>query len=191
LSYRENLREGVSGTPDASPRRREAKVGPRVLALLENSIGVKLLLLTRLKTLGYQATIMSSPAAFRERVAAEAFDWIILDGAALPSVRRRFLDHLQRHRGEARIVWCGKPPRRTRVPLETIFEKPLRYDEIERFFSRWTPPDSDSARTSGPEIQWKPVGKRKEALHDGGWQGRGAGTDIRSGSGTSEGDDKQ
>jgi hypothetical protein len=166
-------------------------VGPRVLALLENSIGVKLLLLTRLKTLGYQATIMSSPAAFREQVAADAFDWIILDDAALPPARRRFLDYLQRHRREARIVWCGKPPRRTRVPIETIFEKPLRYDEIERFFSRWTSPDPGCERKSGSVIQWMPVGHRKEAPHDGGGQGREAGTDIRRGSGTTEGDEKQ
>jgi hypothetical protein len=136
----------------------------KVLGLIEDNIGTKLLLATRLKELGYQTTILSAPVAFRERVEADSFDWIILDDAALPPVRRRFLDHLGRHRKEARIVWCGKSPRWTSVPLEATFEKPLRYDEIERFFSHWTS-DVDGARNAREEVPWKPVGKPKGPPH--------------------------
>lgn len=136
----------------------------KILALIEDNIGTKLLLATRLKTLGYRVTILSAAVAFRERVEADSFDWIILDDAAVPPVRRRFLDHLQRHRKEARIVWCGKSPRRTKVPIAATFEKPLRYDEIERFFSHWT---SDAGSASNPReaIPRKPVGKPRGPPH--------------------------
>lgn len=134
----------------------------KVLALIEDNIGTKLLLATRLKTLGYQVTILSAPVAFRKRVEADAFDWIILDDAALPPVRRRFLAHLRRHSKEARLVWCGKAPRWMSVPIEATFEKPLRYDDLERFFSRWASPDTRDVSNPGDVLPRRSVGKSKE-----------------------------
>jgi hypothetical protein len=139
----------------------------RILALIENTIGTKLLLATRLKTLGYQITILSEPATFRQRVEADSFDWIILDDAALPPARRQFLEHLQRHRKEARIAWCGKPPRWTGVPIEGTFKKPLQYAAIERFFSRWTASDARGASDPGDANPWKAVGSPHSAEEEG------------------------
>ena len=51
----------------------------KVLALIENNIGgEKLLLAARLRSLGYQLTILSALVAFREQVEEEAFDWIFV-----------------------------------------------------------------------------------------------------------------
>jgi hypothetical protein len=133
-------------------------MGLKVLALIESNIGMRYTLDTRLTALGFQVTILTAPAAFEERLASEAFDWIILDAVALRPLGRRFLDHLRRHRKEARVVWCGKSPRWTSVPLEATFEKPLRYNEIERFFSQWTS-DFGAARNAREAIPWKPVDK--------------------------------
>ena len=133
-------------------------MGLKVLALIESNIGMRYTLDTRLTALGFQVTILTAPAAFEERLASEAFDWIILDAVALRSVGRKFLDHLRRHRKEARVVWCGKSRPGTSVPLEATFEKPLRYDEIERFFSQWTP-EFGAVRNAREAIPWKPVDK--------------------------------
>jgi hypothetical protein len=125
----------------------------KILGLIEDNIATKLLLATRLQALGCQITILSSPAAFKKQVELDDFDWILLDEAALPPVRQRFLDHLQRHRRAARLVWCGKTPRRMSVPIEVTFAKPLRYSEITGFFTRWMPPGRElveqGARQSG------------------------------------------
>ena len=121
----------------------------RVLALLENNIGIRLLLSTRLKALGFQPTIVSAPTAFREMVEADSFDWIILDAAVLPRARRGFLDHLQRQRKQARVVWCGDAPRRIALPIDATFDKPLRYDVIARFFREVA--SRDQTLASGPE----------------------------------------
>ena len=133
-------------------------MGLKVLALIESNIGMRYTLDNRLTALGFQVTILTAPAAFEERLASEAFDWIILDAATLRPVGRRFLDHLRRHRKEARVVWCGKAPAWTGALLEATFEKPLRYDEIERFFSQWTS-DVGAARNAREAIPWKPVDK--------------------------------
>jgi hypothetical protein len=115
-------------------------VNPKVLALIENNIAMELLLETRLKGLGYQVTILSAPVIFQKHLEAESFDWIILDEASVPPDHRRFLEHLQRHRKEARLVWCGKIPRWTSLAIEATFKKPLRYDAIGHYFSERIPP---------------------------------------------------
>ena len=158
----------------------------KVLALIEDNIGTKLLLSTRLGTLGYQITILSAPVVFRERVVAEDFDWIILDEAALPPVRQRFLEHLQRHRKEARIVWCGTSPRWTSVPIEATFAKPLRYNDIERFFSHWVPPVPGSTDNPEDTRSSQTGGEPNELSHSARDDGNLAGTDE----GTAEGDGK-
>lgn len=115
---------------------------PKILALVENTIGTKLLLSTRLNALGYRVTILSAAESFRRRIEAEAFDWIILDEAAVRPVRRRLLEHVRRDRQGARIVWLGRPPQRWRIPIEASFSRPLHYAEIVAFFSRWAPRDA-------------------------------------------------
>jgi hypothetical protein len=112
-----------------------------VLALVEDTIGTTLLLSTRFKILGYEAVILSSPVAFRKRIEADSFDWILLDAAALPLLRQRFVEQVNRLRNGARIVWCGPPPPHSSIPIEATFDKPLRYDEIQRFFSKWASPE--------------------------------------------------
>lgn len=136
---------------------------PKILALIEDTIGTKLLLSTRLGTLGYELTILSAPIVFRRQVEAGASDWIILDEAALPPVRQRFLDHLQRHRGEAHLVWFGKTPCVTRVPIEVTFDQPLHYDDIERFFSRWRSPEPPGVGHAGDALARGPVGQPETA----------------------------
>jgi hypothetical protein len=166
-------------------------MSPKVLALIEDNIGTKLLLATRLKTLGYRITILSAPVAFRQRVEADSFDWVILDDAVVPPVRRRFLEHLQRHRKNARIVWCGRSPRRTSVPIEATFEKPLRYDEIERFFSQWAAPDTRGVSDPGDAMPWRPAGKPKGPPHCAEGESRKTSVDTSPEDGTTKGDEKQ
>ncbi|HSB70031.1 MAG TPA: hypothetical protein VLT62_11915 [Candidatus Methylomirabilis sp.] len=115
-------------------------MGRKILALVENTIGTRLLLSTRFKVLGYQAIITSSAVAFRKRIEADSFDWIVLDAAAVPSLRRRFVEQVSRFRRRARIVWCGQSPPRSSLPIEAIFDKPLQYEAISRFFSQWGAP---------------------------------------------------
>lgn len=107
----------------------------KILALMENSIGPKLLLPTRLAALGYAVTVLSAPGEVGKRTGAETFDWLIVDEAALRPKRDRLLKELTRRQRTTRIVWLGRPPSRARVPIEAIFPKPLDYDEIVRFFS--------------------------------------------------------
>ena len=135
-------------------------MGPKVLALIENSIGVRLTLASRLTHLGCKVTILTPPETFGERIEREAFDWIFIDDAAVPPYRRHFFEHLADHRHGARVVWCGKRPRERVVRIEAVFDKPLRYDEIERFFSHWMA-DVGRARQAREAIPWKPVGKAK------------------------------
>lgn len=160
----------------------------KVLALIEDSIGTKLLLATRLKALGYGITILSAPVAFRKQMEGDAFDWILLDEAAVPRVRRRFLEHLRRHRKEARIVWCGKSPRWTSVPIEATFDKPLRYNEIERFFSQWASPDTRGVSNPGDAMPWRPAGKPKGPPHCVEGEGRRASADTSGAGGAMKGD---
>ena len=139
-------------------------MGPKVLALIENSIGVRLTLAARLTDLGCRVTIVSAPEDFDGRLERETFDWIFLDEAAVPPHRRRFFVHLAHHRGEARVVWCGKLPGETPVRIEAVFAKPLRYAEIQRFFSYWTT-DTGSATSAREAVPWKPVGRSKRDRH--------------------------
>jgi len=110
-------------------------MGTKILAVMENSIGPRLLLPTRLATLGYAVTVLSVPGEVRRRTGAETFDWLIVDEAVTRREGDRLLKELTRRQRTARIVWLGRPPSRARVPIEAIFPKPLDYDEIVRFFS--------------------------------------------------------
>lgn len=119
----------------------------KVLAFVENNIATRLLLASHLSALGFHVTLVSSPRAFRRHLAAEPFDWLVLDEATLGGARDLLLGIAQHGHG-ARIVWLGRPPRQRRVPIEAVFATPLRYDEIARFFSRWAP--RDAHRPGGP-----------------------------------------
>lgn len=135
-----------------------------ILAFMENSIGPKLLLSTRLNALGYVVTVVSAPDRFRKRIESEAFDWLILDEAAWRLDRARLLEQLARLRGTARIVWLGQPPRSARVPTDAIFHKPLDYGEIVRFFSR-------QASVNPGVTGGRPQGEGGCRCHDGGPEG--------------------
>ena len=135
-------------------------MGPKVLALIENSIGVRLTLAARLTDLGCQVTVVTTPEEFGERIRGEVFDWIVLEDAAVPPPHHRFFAHLSDHRRGARVVWCGKVPRKAPVPLEAVFAKPLQYDEIERFFSHRMSDGADASRTR-EALSRKPPSKSK------------------------------
>ncbi len=111
-------------------------MGTKILAVLENSIGPRLLLPTRLAALGYSVTVLSSPVEASRRIGTETFDWLILDEAAAWPEAECLLKELPRRHRTARIVWLGRLPSRTRVPVEASFAKPLDYGEIVRFFSQ-------------------------------------------------------
>ncbi len=115
-------------------------MSPTILALIEDSIGTKLILTSRLQELGYAVTTLSDPNAFRNNIEARSFDWIILDAAAVPSGRGQLLKHLQRHYDGARLVWCGPPPPPSGLPIAATFTKPLKYEDISRFFAEWVSP---------------------------------------------------
>lgn len=146
----------------------------KVLALVENNIGTKLLVSTRLNALGYQVTVLSAAEAFRKRIEAEAFDWLILDEAAARSARRRLLEHVARHREGARIAWLGRPPRGSPVPIEAVFVKPLHYSQIVRFFSEWPARDPRLAGSSsrGPGTPLSASAGPKRCCLPGGEEGR-------------------
>jgi hypothetical protein len=120
-------------------------MGYRILALAENTIGAQLLLSTHLEAHGHHVTVLSRLEGFRERMAAETFDCLILDEAAMGTAWRRVMEDVSRCRGGAGIVWLGRPPQGLRTPLDAVFAKPLRYDEITGFFTRWMPLAGESA----------------------------------------------
>lgn len=129
----------------------------KVLALIENTIGTSLLLSTRLKLLGYKVTIVFSPFAFRKRIEADSFDWIILDAAALPLLRQRFVEYVARRCKGARVVWCGESPPQPSLLIEARFAKPLQYNEISRFFSQWTGASPPNAPASADRMPGSPA----------------------------------
>jgi len=113
-------------------------MGPTLLALTEN-IGTQLLLRSRLQALGYRVTVLTTPAAFDRAVEAAVFDWILVDAAAVPRPRQRFIQHLRKHCREARMVWCGARPPRSAMAIQATFGRPLAYAELERYFAKWVP----------------------------------------------------
>lgn len=121
-------------------------MGRKILALIENNIGTRLLLTTRLGALGYQVIALTAPDSFMRRIRGEAFDWIVLDETAVRPVRRHLAEELRQHQPGARIVWLGRSPQRWPVPIEATFVKPLRYEELVRFFARQ---DGLGSETSG------------------------------------------
>lgn len=116
------------------------------LALVENSIGPRMILTSRLTALGYAVSAFSVLDEFRKRARAETFDWLILAGAAAAGDSAGLLDRLTRRRGSSRIVWLGRPPHGVRAPIDAVFAKPLDYEEIVRFFSTRAPAEPAKPR---------------------------------------------
>lgn len=127
----------------------------KILALIENNIGTRLVLPSHMEGLGYRLDLCCAPELFWERLEADRYDWVIVDAAALPCAERRALKRLARHRKEARILWFGRPPRRSRVPVEASVVKPSVCDGIVAFFSgerpgiHTSPPARPAGRRSG------------------------------------------
>jgi hypothetical protein len=133
----------------------------RILALSENTIGAQLLLSTHLEAEGHRVTVLSRPEGLGPRMAAESFDCLILDEAAMGREWRRVMEEVSRCRGRAGIVWLGQPPRGLRIPLDAVFAKPLRYGEIAGFFSRWVPPAGKAAGGDAEGSENGPVRRAK------------------------------
>jgi DNA-binding NtrC family response regulator len=110
-------------------------MGRRIVALLENSIGPRLLLATHLTELGYAVTVLSAADAVVQQMQAEGLEWLILDEAALQPGGAALLDQLARTRARPRIAWLGPHPPASQVPIAVRFDKPLDYGEITRFIS--------------------------------------------------------
>jgi len=114
-------------------------MAPTMLALTEN-ISTQLLLTSRLEALGYQVTALTTAATFDRAVEASGYDWILLDAAGVPRPRQRFLQHLRKHCGSARIVWCGAAPPTSALAIVVTFDRPLAYKELAQYFARWASP---------------------------------------------------
>lgn len=112
-----------------------AEMSGKILVFMENSIGPQLLLTGRLQALGYAVTVVSTPDGARKRIRAEFFDWLILDETATQAEAGSLLEEVARRQKPCRIVWLGFPPRRAGVRIEAVFDKPLDYGKIARFFS--------------------------------------------------------
>ena len=78
--------------------------------MLENSIGPRLLLATRLSEVGYAVTVLSAAEAVREQMRTDTLEWLILDEAAIRRDGTALLGQLARtrerprSRGWARIL---------------------------------------------------------------------------------------
>jgi len=139
----------------------------RILALVEATIGPTLLLSSRLAALGHDIIVLSTPRDFRARTEKETFDWLVLDEAAVAS-RRPLLAHVGRHRHGARIAWLGTPPRRSLVPVDVVFAKPLQYGQLARFFSGAAAPRGGHAGpSSGDDPGGGPASERMGTPHGG------------------------
>ena len=107
----------------------------RIVSLIENSIGPRLLLTTRLSELGYAVTVFSAVDAVREQMKTDTPDWLILDEAAIRRDGAALLGQLARTRERPRIVWLGPHPPAAQGLIQVRFEKPLDYGKIIRFLS--------------------------------------------------------
>ncbi len=111
-------------------------MGQRILALIEPTIGIQLLLSARLRALGYDVILSPTPRAFSELAEAESFDWILLDADAVPVQFQPFARRVARCRKAAHIAWLGDSAPRSPLAIDAVFRKPLQYDQIDRFFFR-------------------------------------------------------
>jgi DNA-binding response OmpR family regulator len=105
------------------------------VALLENSIGPRLLLATRLSEVGYTVTVLSAADAVREQMNTGTLDWLILDETAMRRDGTALLGHLARTRERPRIAWLGAHPPASKIPIDVSFDKPLDYGKVIRFLS--------------------------------------------------------
>lgn len=111
----------------------------RVVVLIENSIGPRLLLATRLSEVGYTVTVLSAADAVREQMNTGTLDWLILDETAMRRDGTALLGHLartrERTRERPRIAWLGAHPPASKIPIAVRFDKPLDYGKVIRFLS--------------------------------------------------------
>ena len=110
-------------------------MGGRIVAVLENSIGPRLLLASRLGELGYTVTLLSAAESLSGRLDADGLEWLILDEAAVQGDGSALLEQLAGRRAQPRIAWLGAHPPASPVPIEVRFDKPLDYGEITRVLS--------------------------------------------------------
>lgn len=103
--------------------------------MLENSIGPRLLLATRLSEVGYTVTVLSAADAVREQMKTDTLDWLILDEAAIRRDGTALLRQLARTRERPRIAWLGPHPPASQVPIDVSFDKPLDYGKVIRCLS--------------------------------------------------------
>ncbi len=112
----------------------------RILALIEDNIATTLLLATRLGALGHHVEVLSDVREFVARLAAERFDWLLLDGDVVHTAGRSLVDAVSRRRGDARVVWLGRRLSDDRISITAHFAKPISYAELSRYFSAREPP---------------------------------------------------
>ena len=106
-----------------------------VVVLIENSIGPRLLLATRLSEVGYTVTVLSAADAVREQMKTGTLDWLILDEAAMRQDGAALLGQLARTRERPRIAWLGPHPPAAQGLIQVSFDKPLDYGKVIRFLS--------------------------------------------------------
>ena len=107
----------------------------RIVAFIENSIGPRLLLATRLSEVGYTVTVLSAADAVREQMKTDTLDWLILDEAAIRRDGTALLGQLARTRERPRIAWLGLHPPAAQGLIQVRFDKPLDYGKDIRFLS--------------------------------------------------------
>jgi hypothetical protein len=129
-------------------------MGYRILALIEDNIATTFLLSTRLGELGHRVEVLSDAKLFGARLAAESFDWVLVDGDVVHAAGKNLLDTMSTGRGNARIVWFGRRPRHGTIAITAHFAKPISYSELSRYFSTRLP--MDRAETADHAKRWVP-----------------------------------
>jgi len=112
----------------------------RLLALVENTIGTRLLISTTLRARGYEVAFASSAREVLERLEVDRFESLLLDAARLGHLSRRAWRQLAIRCGSTRVAWIGRRPRRARMSASAVFRTPLDYGALAQHFSE---PDAD------------------------------------------------
>jgi CheY-like chemotaxis protein len=131
-------------------------MGYRILALVEDNIATTLLLATRLGDMGHDIEVLSDPEEFGTRLAAQRFDWLLVDGDVAHAAGKGFLDVLSADRRDARIVWFGRRPRHGAIAITAHFTKPISHAELSRYFSSQMP-----AKATTPTVRRAAVRARR------------------------------
>lgn len=134
-------------------------MGYRILALLENNVATIMLLTSRLERVGHRLVIVSSVGDFEQRLEAEPFDWVVLDGTVVRGARGRIRSILAHRLGGARIAWIGEPPRFADFAIASRFSKPPSYDAIVDSFGT-----QEGARENGSDDTRRPDSERRVSL---------------------------